>query len=107
MLRVEKVKSRSSDRISIFAFSINVICLERIRCVLKYLSVLILANLILAILISATLIGLAAPASAQSPPPSSTQSSATTGTLRGQVTDTSRAVVPSATVEVLVYRGQP
>src|ERR1700693_732283 len=85
----------------------KLLCLERIRCVLKYLSVFILANLILAILISATLIGLAAPASAQSPAPSSTQSSTTTGTLRGQVTDPSGAVVPSATVAVLVSGGQP
>jgi hypothetical protein len=80
----------------------NVICLERIRCVLKYLSAVILANLVLAILIPATLIGLAAPASAQSP----AQSSATTGTLRGQVTDPSGAVVTNATVAVLVSGGQ-
>jgi len=85
------------------AFSINLICLERIRCVLKYLSVFNSANLILAILISATLIGLAAPASAQSSTPSST----TTGTLRGQVTDPSGAVVPDAAVAVLVSGGQP
>jgi|CZKY01.1.fsa_nt_gi hypothetical protein len=75
-------------------FSINVICLERTRCVLKYLSVVILANLILAILIPATLIGLAEPASAQS--------QAATGTLRGQVTDPSGAVVTNATVAVLL-----
>ena len=83
-------------------FSISVICLERIRCVLKYLSNVILTNLILAILITAPLIGLAAPASAQS----STQPSTTTGTLRGQVTDPSGAVVPNATVAVLVSGGQ-
>ena len=87
-------------------FSIDVICLERIRCVLKYLSAVILANLVLAILIPATLIGLAAPASAQSPAQSSAQSSATTGTLRGQVTDPSGAVVANATVAVLVSGGQ-
>src|SRR6266404_8019189 len=77
---------------------------EGIGCVLKYLSVFISANLIsailvLAILIPATLIGLSAPAWAQS--------STTTGTLRGQVTDSSGAVVPSATVAVLVSGGQP
>src|SRR6266851_4498992 len=55
-----------------------------------------------AIVISATLIDLAAPASAQSPAPSST----TTGTLRGQVTDPSGAVVTNATVAVLVSGGQ-
>ncbi len=49
------------------------------------------------------LIGPAAPASAQSPAPSST----TTGTLHGQVTDPSGAVVPSATVAVLVSGGEP
>ena len=64
---------------------------------MKHLSVFILA-----ILIPATLIGLAAPASAQSPAGSST----TTGTLRGQVTDPSGAVVTNATVAVLVSGGQ-
>jgi hypothetical protein len=83
-------------------FSNNVICLERIRCVLKYLSVVILANLVLAILVAATLIGLAASAWAQSP----AQSQATTGTLRGQVTDPSGAVVTNATVAVLISGGQ-
>jgi hypothetical protein len=82
-------------------FSINVICLEKKRCVLK-LSVFILANLILAILIPAMPIGLAAPASAQS----QAQSPAATGTMRGQVTDPSGAVVPNATVAVLVSGGQ-
>ncbi len=47
------------------------------------------------------MIGLAAPAWAQS----SSQSSATTGTLRGQVTDPSGAVVPNAAVAVLVSGG--
>jgi hypothetical protein len=84
---MEKVKPRSSEQISI-----NVICLERIRCVLK------LSVFILAILIPATLIGLAAPASAQS--------QAATGTLRGQVTDPSGAVVTNATVAALVSGGQ-
>src|SRR5258708_20449973 len=89
-------------------FSINVICVERIGGVLKYLSFLIWANrisrnLILATLIPAMLIGPAAPASAQSP----AQSSTTTGTLHGQVTDPSGAVVPSATVAVLVSGGEP
>jgi hypothetical protein len=83
-------------------FSINVICLERARCVLKYLSFVILTNLILAILILTTLIGLAARAWAQSP----AQSSAATGTLRGQVTDPSGAVVANAAVAVLVSGGQ-
>ena len=59
-------------------------------------------SVILAILIPATLIGLAAPASAQSP----AQSPTTTGTLRGQVTDPSGAVVANATVAVLVSGGQ-
>ncbi len=68
---------------------------------LRYLSVFILA-----ILIPATLIGLATPASAQSSAQSSTQSSATTGTLRGQVTDPSGAVVANASVAVLVSGGQ-
>jgi uncharacterized membrane protein YgcG len=84
------------------------LCPERIRCVLKYLSVFISAKpipviLVLAILILATLIGLSAPAWAQS----SAQSSAATGTLRGQVTDPSGAVVPNAAVAVLVSGGQP
>jgi hypothetical protein len=56
------------------------------------------ANLILAMLISAALIALAVPAVAQS--------QATTGTLRGQVTDPSGAVVPNATVAILVSGGQ-
>jgi hypothetical protein len=77
--------------------------------VLKYLSVFILTNLILAILIPVTLIGLAAPASAQSQAQSSTQSSAqssaTTGALHGQVTDPSGAVVANAAVAVLVSGG--
>jgi hypothetical protein len=64
-----------------------------------------LANLILAILIPATPIGLAAPAWAQSPAQSSTPSSTTTGTLRGQVTDPSGAVVANAAVAVLVSGG--
>src|SRR6202140_5308899 len=85
----------------------KLLCLERIRCVLKYFSVFNSANLIPAILISATLIGLSTPARAQSPAQSSTQSRTTTGTLRGQVTDPSGAVVPSATVAVLVSGGQP
>jgi len=87
------VKPRSSEQISI-----NLNCLERKGARLKHLSVFILANLILALLIPMTLIGLAAPASAQSP--------AATGTLRGQVTDPSGAVVTNATVAALVSGGQ-
>ena len=68
------------------------ICPERIRCVLK------LSVFIFAILIPVTLIGLVAPAAAQSP--------AATGTLRGQVTDPSGAVLTNATVAVLVSGGQ-
>jgi hypothetical protein len=60
----------------------------------------------LAILIPVALIGLTAPAWAQSQAQSSTQSStqvsATTGTLRGQVTDPSGAVVPNATVAIQI-----
>jgi Carboxypeptidase regulatory-like domain len=67
----------------------------------RYLSVFILA-----ILIPATLIGLTAPAWAQEPEQSSAQSSATTGTLRGQVTDPSGAVVPNATVAIIGFGGQ-
>jgi len=52
----------------------------------------------LAILILVTLVGMAAPAAAQAPAPSS----ATAGTLRGQVTDPSGAVVPNATVATVV-----
>ncbi len=62
-----------------------------------------LSIIILSILIPATLTGLEVPASAQSQ--SSTQSSATTGTLRGQVTDPSGAVVANAAVAVLVSGG--
>ena len=68
---------------------------------MKYLSA-IPASLILAILISAP------SAWAQSPAQSSIQSSTTTttGTLRGQVTDPSGAVIANATVAVLVSGGQ-
>jgi hypothetical protein len=57
---------------------------------------------ILAILIPAAPIGLTALASAQS----SAQSSSTTGTLRGQVTDPSGAVVANASVAILESGGQ-
>ena len=80
------------------------ICLESIRCRLKQ-SFFIVVNpiptsLIFAILISAALIGSTAPAWAQSQ-----ESSTTTGTLRGQVTDPSGAVVANATVAILVSGG--
>ena len=90
----------------------------RKRCVLKR-SVLILTNLFFAVLIPATLIGFALPAPAQTlaqssaaPAQSSVRTSAqspapsATGTLRGQVTDPSGAVVANATVAVLVSGGQ-
>src|SRR5205807_1440118 len=96
-------RSRPAVTKSQSMFSMNVLCLERIKCVLNYFSAFNSTNLILATLISATLIGLAAPSSAQSSTPSST----TSGTLRGQVMDPSGAVVPSATVAVLVSGGQP
>ncbi|MGA2966008.1 MAG: carboxypeptidase regulatory-like domain-containing protein [Terriglobales bacterium] len=64
----------------------------------------------MAVLIPATLAGLAASAwaqsSAQSSAQPSAQSSATTGTLRGQVTDPSGAMVADAAVAVLVSGGQ-
>jgi hypothetical protein len=69
-------------------------------------SVFILTNLILAILILATLIALVAPAFAQPQAQSSTTTSTTTGILRGQVTDPSGAVVANATVAILVSGGQ-
>ncbi len=75
-------------------------------------SVFILTNLIFTILISATLMGVARPAAAQSSTQASAQVSSqspsppsTTGTLRGQVTDPSGAVVANATVAVLVSGG--
>src|ERR1700678_923315 len=74
--------------------------LERIGCVLKYLSVFTLAILTLAM--PSTMSGQAAPAPSQS---SAARSSATTGTLRGQVTDPSGAVVANAAVAVLTSGG--
>jgi len=62
--------------------------------------VLILTNLMMAILIVAALGGLVATASAQSSAPP-----AATGTLRGQVTDPSGAVVANTTVAILVSGG--
>jgi hypothetical protein len=70
-------------------------CLERNGMSLK-LSVVLPTNLILTILIWATLIAPATSAAAQS------QSSAATGSLRGQVTDPSGAVVSNATVAIVV-----
>jgi hypothetical protein len=84
-------------------------------------SAFIFRNLIFAILIPATLIGLAKPApaqsliqtsSAQASAPASAQvagqspTPSATGTLRGQVTDPSGAVVANASVAVLVSGGQ-
>jgi uncharacterized membrane protein YgcG len=83
-------------------------------------SVFILTNLIFTVQILATLIGLALPASAQTSAPSSAPAAAqssvqtsaqapassATGTLRGQVTDPSGAVVANATVAVLISGGQ-
>src|SRR6202167_2766689 len=74
--------------------------LERIGCVLKYLSVFSLAILLLAI--PATMSGQTAPPPSQS---SAARSSAATGTLRGQVTDPSGAVVANAAVAVLTSGG--
>ena len=75
------------------------ICLERDGGRLKYLSAFILTNLILAILNLAVPTALVMPASAQSPTQSSVTT--TTGTLRGQVTDPSGAVVANATVAIV------
>jgi uncharacterized membrane protein YgcG len=77
-------------------------------------SVITLTNLILAILIPAMPIGLGAPVWAQSPAQSSTQSSTqtsmqsstATGSLRGQVTDPSGAVVANAAVAALATGGK-
>ncbi len=75
---------------------------------LKYLpvSIPIPTNLILMALILATPVVLLRPASAQtqaqSPATSTITAAATTGTLRGQVTDPSGAVVPNATVAIVV-----
>ncbi len=70
---------------------------------LKYLSVFILA-VALAIPILAVTAASQAPASAAQQPASSSTTT-TTGTLRGQVTDPSGAVVANATVAVLVSGG--
>jgi carboxypeptidase family protein len=91
---VEKEKARSSKQISI----IIMICLERDGVRLKHLLASALTNPILTILILAAPIALPAAASAQT----STLPSATTGTLRGQVTDPSGAVVANATVAIVV-----
>src|ERR1700678_3083158 len=75
-------------------------CLERIRCVLKHLSVFTLAILTLAL--PATMTGQTPSVSPQS---STARSSSATGTLRGQVTDPSGAVVANAAVAVLTSGG--
>ncbi len=71
------------------------------RCVLKQ-SVFLPTKVILAILIPMALVGVTLRSSAQSP----ASSSAATGTLHGQVTDPSGAVVANATVAVLVSGGE-
>src|SRR5271168_2426360 len=76
------------------------ICLERNGVGLKYRSVL-LPTLILTILIWAALMAPATFASAQSPSQSSSTAT-TAGTLRGQVTDPSGAVVSNAAVAIVV-----
>ena len=68
---------------------------------LKYLSVFIICTIV----ILAAVLGVAMPASAQSP--ATTAAATTTGTLRGQVTDPSGAVVQNAAVAVLVPGGAP
>jgi hypothetical protein len=74
--------------------------LERIRCALKHLSVFTLAVLTLAL--PATMTGQTPSVSPQS---STARSSSATGTLRGQVTDPSGAVVANAAVAVLTSGG--
>lgn len=78
----------------------------RKRYTLKHLSVFIAGSLTLAILISAALAAPASAQSAQSPAHASASTSAATGTLHGQVTDPSGAVVANAAVGVLVSGGQ-
>jgi uncharacterized membrane protein YgcG len=68
--------------------------------VLKHFSFFILTAIFLPILIPATVRGQNTPAQS-----STAQTSGTTGTLRGQVTDPSGAVVPGATVAILVQGG--
>jgi Carboxypeptidase regulatory-like domain len=68
--------------------------------VLKHCSVFILTAIFLLLLIPATMLSQNTPAQS-----SSGQTSATTGTLRGQVTDPSGAVVSGATVAILVPGG--
>jgi hypothetical protein len=98
--RAEKAKPRSSKQTSKHVFN-RVFNQRDLRGkngdVLKALSVFIL---ILAILIPAVLIGLAVPGLAQ------TQPAAATGTLHGQVTDPSGAVVANAAVAVVVSGGR-
>jgi Carboxypeptidase regulatory-like domain len=76
----------------------------------KYLSAFILrslfTNLTLAALAMATLVCYAGPAFAQTGAQTTAPTTSTTGTLRGQVTDPSGAVVANATVGVLVSGGQ-
>src|SRR5580692_737108 len=85
------------------------ICFERIRCRLKHLLIFVLAVLIALILSPATMTGQSAipqTSTAQSSPnPPSVLTSATTGTMRGQVTDPSGAVVANAVVAILVSGG--
>jgi hypothetical protein len=72
---------------------------------LKHLSVLILTFLFLPVLATTTMTGQTAPAQSSTAQSAAAQSAATTGTLRGQVTDPSGAVVANATVAILVTGG--
>jgi Carboxypeptidase regulatory-like domain/TonB dependent receptor len=72
------------------------------RCVLKYFSAVLIA-----VLIPVGLLAQAPQSTSQATAPSTLSTSATTGTLHGQVTDPSGAVVANATVAILVSGGQP
>ncbi len=115
-MAAEKAKARSNNR----ALKENSVVQEvdsnlsnlpgKKRCVLKYLFILIQTNLVLAVLAAATLLCSGAPATAQTAAQPAVQTAppaaSGTGTLRGQVTDPSGAVVANAVVGVLVSGGQ-